>query len=68
MTQQPGITGPHGNTPTIQVVVPVFTAGKAVSDPHQMKSEGPGLVLVISIDYAFMDQDSMRTMAVKPQY
>ena len=33
---------------------PFCVAGKAVSDPHQKKMEGPGSVPVISIDYAFM--------------
>ena len=35
-------------------MVPFCIAGKAVSDPHQQRTEGPGSVPVISIDYAFM--------------
>ena len=35
-------------------MVPILRAGNAVSDPHHQRSEGPGMIPVISIDYAFM--------------
>ena len=33
---------------------PFCVAGKAVSSGHHRKLEGPGMVSVVSIDYAFM--------------
>ena len=32
----------------------ILRRGKAVSDPHYQRSEGPGMIPVISIDFAFM--------------